>query len=128
MNLLWVALGGATGAMLRYLLSTALAASRMPLATALANTTGSLLLGVFMAWWLPRSSSVGEPLRMYVAVGLCGGYTTFSTFSYDTLVLMSGGRWGAAGLNLIVNVLGALVAVFAGWWLGRNLFGGPGPV
>lgn len=129
MTVLWVALGGALGASLRYGVALALApVSRWALATLLANVVGSLLLGGFMAWWLPRAAVVGESLRLFVAIGLLGGFTTFSTFSYDTLAMAFSGRPLAAAINVVVNLTGALGAVWLGWWLMRGWASGAGAV
>lgn len=121
MNLLCVALGGALGASLRYGLALVVApVSRWALGTLIANVLGSLLLGGFMAWWLPRAAELGEPVRLFVAVGLLGGFTTFSTFSYDTVALAFSGRPMAAGVNAALNLIGALAGVWLGWWLVRG--------
>lgn len=129
MNLLWVALGGAVGASLRYGLAMAcMPLSRWALGTLVANVLGSLLLGGFMAWWLPRAAELGESLRLFVAIGLLGGFTTFSTFSYDTLALAFGGRPLAAVLNIAMNLFGALGAVWVGWWIMRGWASGAGAV
>jgi len=129
MSWLWVALGGALGASLRYGLTVWLAAwTRWPLGTLSANILGSCLLGAFMTWWLPRMALVGEPLRLFVAIGLLGGFTTFSTFSYDTLMLASSGRVGAALGNVLLNLFGALGGVSLGWIVTRYWAGGMGPV
>ena len=129
MNWLWVALGGGLGASLRYGLAVWTSGlTRWPLGTLSANVLGSCLLGAFMAWWLPRSALVGEPLRLFVAFGLLGGFTTFSTFSYDTLALASAGRPWTALANVLLNLLGSLAGVWLGWMIGRYWAGGPGPV
>lgn len=115
---LWIGLGSALGGMLRYGLTewvTGLAGKSFPLGTLLVNVSGSFLIGMFAAltqssanWW---GSEFG---RAFLMAGICGGYTTFSAFSLQTLQLVRDGHWAAAGGNILLSVALCLVAV----WLG----------
>jgi CrcB protein len=121
MQIVAVALGGAVGALLRYALRELLppvAEGRVPLATIAANVAGSFLLG-FLAVTLLQRSSVPAELRIGVTVGLLGAFTTFSTFSLETVDLLEGGDWPFALLNVTLSVGAALLAVWAGQTLAR---------
>jgi CrcB protein len=121
MQIVAVALGGAVGALLRYAVREflpSLAEGRVPLATIAANVSGSFLLG-FLAIVLLQRTSVPAELRLGVTVGLLGAFTTFSTFSLETVDLVEGGQWPFALLNVTLSVGAALLAVWAGQTLAR---------
>jgi CrcB protein len=123
MNYLLVALGAAIGAAARYLLDNgtqALAGKPdFPLGTFVVNVTGAFLVGIAF------SISGGWPISVegwqLVSIGVLGGYTTFSTFSQDTLELLAGRKYELVFLNLLTGPAG-LVAVFLGVVVGRSLF------
>lgn len=121
-HLLIVAAGGAIGAGLRHL--TGLAAMRLlgigfPWGTLAVNLVGSFAMGVFIEWLARR---VGTPpeLRLFIATGLLGGFTTFSAFSLDVAVLWERGAGAMAAAYVLVSVCGAIAALFAGLWLVRH--------
>jgi len=114
----WVGLGGALGSVVRTLIGMALP-SRFPWATLLINVTGSLLIGWLVSRLGPGDTVSSATMRNLLVAGFCGGYTTFSTFSWQTLEQMQEGLWGAAALNIILSVVLSLVAVWLGWRLGR---------
>ncbi len=122
---LWVALGSALGGMARYGLG--LAAARLwgaafPWGTLLINVVGSFVIGCFGTLTLPGGPlPAGAGLRIFVMVGLCGGFTTFSSFSLQTLELVRSEAWGAAFANVAGSVVLCLLAVAAGWWLGARI-------
>ncbi len=121
MHILAVAVGGAVGALLRYAvreLLPPLADGRIPLATLAVNVAGSFLLGLLAGVMLQRATIPAE-LRLGVTVGLLGAFTTFSTFSVETVDLMRGGHWPFAVLNVALSVSGALIALWAGQSLAR---------
>ena len=115
--LLWIALGGAVGSVARALVALSLPA-RFPWATLVVNVAGSLLIGWLMARLGPAESGPTAALRNLLAVGFCGGFTTFSTFSWQTLEQMQKGQWSAAAANVLLSVTLCLLAVWLGWRMG----------
>lgn len=117
--LLWIALGGAVGSVARALVALSLPA-RFPWATLAVNVVGSLLLGWLMARLGPAEGGPPAALRNLLVVGFCGGFTTFSTFSWQTLEQMQKGQWGAATTNVLLSVTLCLLAVWLGFFLGKE--------
>ncbi len=119
MSYLWIAAGAALGGMLRYFLSgvaARLAGETFPWGTLLVNVTGCMFIGFFAALAGPEGRLILPPnIRLFVMTGLCGGYTTFSTFSYETLRLVQDGEWGYAGWNIAASVVLCLAGVWAGY-------------
>lgn len=115
-KLLLVFIGGGLGAMSRFILTTALAGKlgNFPLGTLAANFFGSLLMGLVVGILAGRFESV----RLFVAVGFLGGFTTFSSFSAETLALIQGGQIFSATANVIVSVLASLIACAVGLKIG----------
>jgi fluoride exporter len=121
----WIAIGSALGGMGRYL-CTGLAArfigETFPWGTLIENVVGSFIIGFFATLTGPDGRLfVGSITRQFVLVGFCGGYTTFSSFSLQTLNLMQDGEWAYAGLNITVSVILCLVAVWAGYAFAASL-------
>lgn len=116
---LWIALGSALGGMARYGCSKLVAVSvggTFPLGTLSVNVIGSLIIGFFATLTGPDGRVMtSQDTRNFVMIGLCGGYTTFSSFSLETLNLVRGGEILRAGLNVGVSVVFCLIAV----WLGH---------
>lgn len=117
-QILAVAAGGAVGSVLRYSISRLPFASAFPWSTLLVNLVGSFLLGLFLAVGSARLT-ISPETRMFISVGLLGGFTTFSTFSHQTISLLESQRLGMAGWNVLLNVLLGLFAAWLGWRLGR---------
>ncbi|MBI2407426.1 MAG: fluoride efflux transporter CrcB [Gemmatimonadetes bacterium] len=118
-----VALGSAVGGVARFLLSAWLeqrAATSFPWATLLINISGSLLLG-FLATWTYESAGVPADVRALLTTGLCGGYTTFSTFSLETVALMEEGLFGRAAAYIALSVIVSIVGAYAGIAGARHL-------
>ena len=118
-----VAAGGAIGSLARFWLAaamTALTGPRFPWGTLLINVVGSGIIGLVAAATLtPARVGMHPDLRVFLMVGICGGFTTFSAFSLQTLELMqSGDVWPAAGY-IAASVVFCLAAVWAGWLVGR---------
>lgn len=111
---LWVALGAVFGANLRYFVQRWMGhifPVDFPLATLLINVSGSFLLGVFFMW-ARQHISINTNWSLVIAVGFCGGYTTFSSFAWDSYSLYREGRWELALLNIVAsNVLGILATI-----------------
>ncbi len=121
MEVLLVAVGGAAGAVARYGVAKGVqgwTSGSFPLGIFVVNLSGAFLLGFVFTYLLERSSASSE-VRTMLTVGVLGAYTTFSTFSLDTLHLMQNDHWGLAVLNIVASVVGALLAVWAGQQLAR---------
>ena len=113
--IIWVALGGALGAVGRYLVGLSLkTASGFPWATMSVNILGSLLMGLVIGW-LSRQNGGSDALRLFVAVGILGGFTTFSAFSMDFFTLLERRDIVATVLYLSGSLLGGLVAFIIGF-------------
>jgi CrcB protein len=116
-----VMLGGATGSLLRYLLGTAIMArvgGRFPLGTVIINITGSFVIGLLMTLFTERLDPQPN-LRLLLVTGFLGGYTTFSSFEWETLSLVQdGSRW----LGLL-NVVGSVLVGYIAVWLGAVVAG-----
>jgi fluoride exporter len=124
-SLLLVMVGGSVGAGLRHLLSLPLArvgaASGWPWSTFIANVSGGLAMGLLAAWLL-HSGRMAEDLRLLLGVGLLGGFTTFSAFSFEMAMMIERGQAAAAFGYAALSVLLALAAVFAGLNAGKAVF------
>lgn len=115
-----VMLGGAVGTFLRYLVSVlALPISRdLPWGTIIINTTGSFVIGLFGTLTLASGRyPVSEDFRLFVMIGLCGGYTTFSSFSLQTLDLIRNAAMLRAALNIALSVVLCIAAVALGHFI-----------
>lgn len=117
--LLWIALGGAAGSVARAMVAMSLP-GRFPWATLLINVLGSLLIGWLMARLGPLENPTAVSMRSLLVTGFCGGFTTFSTFSWQTLEQMQKGQWGAALANVALSIVLCLAAVWLGYSLGRE--------
>lgn len=119
---LWVALGGALGSVGRFWLS-GLVATRygetFPMGTLVVNVSGSLVIGFLAALSAPEGRLLPAPgFRQFLLIGVCGGYTTFSSFSLQTLDLLRDREWIYAGGNVLLSVGLCLIAVWLGYLLG----------
>lgn len=123
MSILWVAVGGALGSVARYWLAAfvaGLTGPHFPWGTLLINVLGSFVIGWFGAWTGSNGPvDVPPDIRAFVMVGICGGFTTFSAFSLQTLELLSAGEVLWAGCYILGSVVLCLLAVWAGAVLGR---------
>jgi CrcB protein len=117
MRVIWyVALGGAAGSVTRYLVGVAVQSRSgldFPVGTLLVNLSGCLLLG-FLIHYALATPAITPEVRALLTTGLCGGYTTFSTFSYETVALIQDGDWRRAGLYVGLSVVGSLIGVMLG--------------
>ena len=125
MNVLLVAAGGAIGAAARYLAGLWIVArlgTGFPWGTFFVNVTGSFVIGIVLV--LVEGGTLPAGARLFFAVGILGGYTTFSSFSYETLQLLAGGgNPGPVLLNTLGQLLAGLMAVYLGVIVGRVLGG-----
>jgi CrcB protein len=118
-----VCVGSALGGGARYLAAVAAArwlGTAFPVATLGVNLLGSFLIGLAMPVLL-QSSVVSTELRLFATTGILGGFTTYSTFNYETLELAGRGEPGLAALNVAATVLGGILAGLAGLALGHAL-------
>jgi len=122
---LWVAIGGALGSVARFGLDgliTARWGETFPWGTLTINVTGSFLIGVFAAYADPDGRVLVSPgVRQFLMIGVCGGYTTFSSFSLRTLRFALDRQWLYAGGYILSSVVLCLVAVWLGYALGSML-------
>ena len=124
-QLISIALGGACGAVVRFLMSSGLyqwLGRGFPYGTLAVNLVGSFLIGLLTEALILQRIAIGVEYRAAILVGFIGAFTTFSTFSLETIYLLEQGSFGKAGLNILVSVLGCLLAVWIGLLLGRSLF------
>ncbi len=119
----FIALGSALGGMARYACSSLLAhavGETFPWGTLAVNVVGCFIIGLFTALTGPDGRVLVSPdARVFVTVGICGGYTTFSSFSLQTLALMRSGELGAAGLNVGLSFGLCMLTVWAGFAAGQ---------
>lgn len=121
---LLIAVGGAAGSVFRYLIGGAvqrMSAGGFPVGTMFVNVSGCFLIGVLLRQFL--NMQVSPELRAFLIVGFCGGFTTFSTFSAETLGLIEGGEYARATGYVILSVTLCLAATFAGMTAMRLIAG-----
>ena len=118
----WVALGGALGAVSRYLCGMLPLLQRgiFPLPTLLIHLAGAFLIGLIAQVAAQRGAQSSSAV-LFLKVGLCGGFTTFSTFSLETVTLLSNGKSGLAAAYVALSVVLCLLGVVLGQWLGQKL-------
>ena len=116
-----VFLGAGVGGALRHAVNrlSLPTGSGFPLATWAVNVSGCLVMGVVVGWFAFRGQS-GQLWRLFLTTGILGGYTTFSTFSLEVMLLWERGRVGSAIAYVVASVVVSIVAVFAGAWLVRH--------
>lgn len=122
---LWVCLGSAAGGGARYLMSAGVlkvAGTGFPYGTLAVNFIGSLLLAALMVIGT-ETTALPQTVRVALATGLMGGFTTYSTFSYETLRYLQDGAWAVALANVLITVCGCLFAAWLGWVGARWLVG-----
>jgi fluoride exporter len=121
----WIAIGSALGGVARFWCSgvaARLVGETFPWGTLFINVVGSFIIGFFATLTGPDGRVyAGTVTRQFVMVGFCGGYTTFSSFSLQTLNLMNDGEWFRAGGNIVGSVVACLLAVWAGQVLAASI-------
>ncbi len=122
---LWIAVGSALGGMARFWcsgLAARLIGETFPLGTLLVNVVGSFIIGFFATLTGPDGRVFVDTLtRQFVILGICGGYTTYSSFSLQTLNLVQDGEWWLAGANIALSLIACLIAVWAGYALAASI-------
>lgn len=123
MTIAAIALGGALGSVLRYLLASAVqgvAGRQFPLGTLSVNVLGSLVIGLLFVWLFERSAAT-PAIRAFWMIGVLGGFTTFSSFSLETFNLIAEAAYGRALANAVLSVILCLGATWLGVMVGRQL-------
>jgi CrcB protein len=119
---LFIGLGGFLGSIARFGLASFVqnrTESLFPYGTMLVNIAGCFVIGLLMTLFQERIV-VGPNVRLFLIIGILGGFTTFSSFSYDTFALLRSGNHLAAGINVTVSLFGCLLATWAGFFVGEN--------
>lgn len=118
MNFFLVFIGGGVGSVLRYAIGLCIGAATFPWATLAVNVGGSLAIGIFGGWG--ERFGWSEAVRLALTVGLCGGFTTFSTFSKESLALVQSGRYCTFAAYAFGSVAVGIAAVALGYWITRH--------
>jgi fluoride exporter len=121
--LFYVALGSALGGITRYLVGGLVQRmwdTSFPIGTLFVNLSGSLLMGGFLRYAI-SAPAFSPQLRVLLTVGFCGGYTTFSAFSYDTTILLDASEWVRGAGYVLASVLLSLLGIYLGDSLARHL-------
>ncbi|MBY9068279.1 fluoride efflux transporter CrcB [Hyphomonas sp. WL0036] len=122
---LLVALGGAIGASLRHgvgLLAVRHMATGWPWSTSIVNVTGSLAMGLLAGWLALKAEGISQDMRLFLATGLLGGFTTFSAFSLEVATMLRSGETAKAALYAGLSLLLGVSALFIGLWMARRIF------
>ncbi len=123
LQLLLIAAGGATGALLRFWMSSGIGGvlgRGFPYGTLAVNITGSFVMGLLFTWMISKGN-ISPEWRSALTVGLLGAFTTFSTFSIETMNLVESGELTRAAINILLSVLLCLLACWLGMMLGRQV-------
>ncbi len=119
MSYIWVAIGSAIGGVARFWCSGVAArlfGETFPWGTIIVNVVGSFIIGFFATLTGPDGRMfAGSLTRQFVMIGILGGYTTFSSFSLQTLNLVQDGEWWLAGANIALSIVACLIAIWAGY-------------
>jgi CrcB protein len=121
---IYVALGGAAGAALRYLVAIAsrLAPAAIPFGTLAANIGGCLLVGMISGYFSQRFGGAGGDSRLLLVTGFCGGFTTMSSFMYEMIQFMRDGEWWHGGMYAVCTLIGSWAAVIVGLAISQTVF------
>ena len=115
-NFLIVGLGGALGSMLRYATSLLISIKSFPFATLSINIVGSFIIGLVLAFSI-KDESFANNWKLFLATGICGGFTTFSAFTLENMQLLQSGKTGMAFLYIALSIVLGIAATFAGYQL-----------
>lgn len=127
LNIISIFIGGGIGSVFRYLVSFSLSKTsisnltlKIPIDTLFVNIFGSFLLGVLCAYFF-KKSFIPSYLKLSLTIGLCGGFTTFSTFSFQTLQLIQASLYLTAFTNILLSFILSIIAVLLGGYFGKIL-------
>ncbi|WP_083503319.1 fluoride efflux transporter CrcB [Legionella londiniensis] len=123
-NALLIFFGAGFGGVCRYWMSSGfywLLGRKFPYGTLIVNSTGCFLMGLLFTLILDRFNDIGQQLRALLLIGFLGGYTTFSSFSIETINLYESGDWLGASLNILLSITMCIVLTWLGMVLGRQL-------
>lgn len=118
-NLLLVGLGGGIGSMLRYATGLLINSKHFPYATLTVNIIGSFIIGIIVAMSIKEAGLPGQ-WKLFLATGICGGFTTFSAFSLENMELLQSGKPGMAIMYIMLSVVLGIGAAFLGYFLLRE--------
>lgn len=121
LNYIYVMAGAAIGGLMRYVIADVVQRNSkilFPFGTLAVNITGSFLLG-FIIFVLGEREIISAEMRLFLTIGVCGGFTTFSTFSYETLELIKQAEFFYASVNIVSNVVLTLIAVYLAYLLSK---------
>ena len=121
LNYIFVSAGAAIGGALRYGISSYIQrhiSVIFPYGTLVVNVVGTFILGIIM-FYLNEKELIGNEFRLFLTVGFCGGFTTFSTFSYETLTLFRDSEFGLAIYNVLLNVVLCLVGIYLSYLISK---------
>jgi len=124
MNIILVAIGGALGAVARYLMMNLIGhnlGNNFPYATIIVNVSGSLAMGLLIGWLANAIPQNASDIRLFLAVGVLGGYTTFSSFSLDAITLFERGELAAMAIYIFSSVCLSLIGLLAGLYIVRTI-------
>lgn len=115
-NLVLVGLGGGIGSIFRYVAAMLISAKNFPYATLQVNVVGSFIIGMVFAWSI-KDENFANNWKLFLATGICGGFTTFSAFSMENVQLLQNGKTGMAFLYIALSMVLGIAATFAGYQL-----------
>jgi len=121
LNYIIVSAGAAIGGALRYGISSYIQRNIsvvFPYGTLVVNVVGTFILGIIM-FYLNEKEFIGNEFRLFLTVGFCGGFTTFSTFSYETLTLFRDSEFGLAIYNVVLNVVLCMIGVYLAYLISK---------
>ena len=113
-NILFVAFGGAIGSVFRYIASLLFIAKKFPLSTFVVNIIGSFLIGLLMGYIAKQTNA--QTWQLLLVTGFCGGFTTFSTFSWDIVLMLQQQRYGVVAFYIFSTLILGLLFAFLGFW------------
>ena len=115
-NLLLVGFGGGLGSILRYVSSLLITTKIFPYATLAVNITGSFIIGIVFALSI-KDAAITNNWKLFLATGICGGFTTFSAFSLENMGLLQSGKYGLAFTYIGLSIVLGIAAIFLGYFL-----------